>query len=91
MHMCVFDARPHECGNSCSQGRLNLVPALPAASFLLSPPASAPRLEESLRQYRFAPRVLRRDQGGAWGNKASAGATSETRTRTLTQTKGLQF
>lgn len=85
----MFDARPHECGNIYCQGRLNLVPALPAASFFFSP--SSPGLEESLRQYRFAPRVLRRDQGGAWGNKASAGATSETRTLTLTQTKGLQF
>lgn len=84
--MCMFDAHPYECGNIYSQGQLNLVPAF----LLFSPPR---RLEESLRQYRFAARMLKRHQGGAWGNKASAEATFETHThaRSLTQIKELQF
>lgn len=38
MHMCMFDADPHECSDIYSQGRLNLVPVLPPASLFIFPP-----------------------------------------------------
>lgn len=73
----MFDVRPHENVNIYSQGRVNLVAALPAVFFFLFP-----KLEECMHQYRFAPRVLSREEG-ALGNKASAGSTSHTHTHTL--------
>lgn len=90
MHMCMFDAHPHECGDIYSQGQLNLVPVLPAASlFIFSP---LPGWRRACVSIDLLP--------SCWGDtKAAPGEIrlqlglplKYTHERTLTPTKGLQF
>lgn len=71
----MFDARPHEYVIIYFQGRLNLVPTLPAVF---------PKLEECMHQHRLAPCVLSGEER-ARGNKASDESASITHTHTHAQ------